>query len=84
MSPTLKNKHVQQVLDHLHSLGEQEDAENALVIADLSLGDPHHVRYRDHVNDPRHGYMSIEIPIDAGVLVSRRQSRKSPAPLGIR
>ncbi len=55
---------------------EPQLAENALVIADLSLGDPHHIRYRDHVNDTRHGYMSIEIPIDAGVLVSRRQSRR--------
>jgi predicted O-methyltransferase YrrM len=51
-------------------------AENSLVIADLSLGDPHHVRYRDHVNDPRHDYLTIEIPIDAGVLVSKRQSRE--------
>jgi predicted O-methyltransferase YrrM len=50
--------------------------QNALVIADLSLGDPHHARYRDHVNDPQHDYLTIEIPIDAGVLVSKRQIRK--------
>jgi predicted O-methyltransferase YrrM len=55
---------------------EPKLAENALVIADLSLGDPHHARYRDHVNDPHHDYLTIEIPIDAGVLVSKRQSRK--------
>lgn len=53
---------------------EPKLAENALVIADLSLGDPHHDRYRDHVSDPHHGYLTIEIPIDAGVLVSKRQS----------
>lgn len=58
---------------------EPQLAENALVVADLSLGDPHHVRYRDHVNDPRHGYLTVEIPIDAGVLVSSRSSMNTPA-----
>lgn len=57
---------------------EPQLAENAIVVADLSLGDPHHIRYREHVNDPRHGYLTVEIPIDAGVLVSSRSPMNTP------
>jgi predicted O-methyltransferase YrrM len=45
---------------------------SALVIADMSHGDPHHERYRDHVNDPAHGYLTAEIPLDAGLVISAR------------
>lgn len=44
----------------------------ALVIADMSKGDPHHDRYRQHVNDPANGYTSIELPLDDGVVISTR------------
>ncbi len=44
----------------------------AVIAADLSHGDPHHVRYRDYVSDPGNGYLSVEIPIDAGLAVSTR------------
>jgi predicted O-methyltransferase YrrM len=46
---------------------------DALIVADLSHGDPHHVRYRDYVRDPERGYLSVEIPIDAGLIVSTRR-----------
>jgi predicted O-methyltransferase YrrM len=46
----------------------------ALVVADMSHGDPHHTRYREHVNDPAHGYLTIEIPIDAGIVISTRRA----------
>jgi predicted O-methyltransferase YrrM len=39
----------------------------AVVVADLSVGDPHHARYRDHVS---RRYATAEIPLDAGLLVS--------------
>jgi predicted O-methyltransferase YrrM len=45
---------------------------SALVIADMSHGDPHHERYRDHINDPALGYLTTEIPLDAGVVISTR------------
>lgn len=44
----------------------------ALIIADMSKGDPHHDRYRQHINDPANGYTSIELPLDAGVVISTR------------
>jgi predicted O-methyltransferase YrrM len=44
----------------------------ALVIADMSHDDPHHERYRDHVNDPARGYLTTEIPLDAGLVISTR------------
>lgn len=44
----------------------------ALVVADMSHGDPHHDRYRDHINDPAHGYLTAEIPLDAGLVISAR------------
>jgi predicted O-methyltransferase YrrM len=44
----------------------------AFVIADMSNGDPHHDRYRQHVNDSANGYTSFELPLDAGVVISIR------------
>lgn len=46
---------------------------HAVIAADLSHGDPHHVRYRDYLRDPKRGYLSVEIPIDAGLIVSTRR-----------
>jgi predicted O-methyltransferase YrrM len=44
----------------------------AVVIADMTKGDPHHEDYRRHVRDPANGYFSIELPLDDGVVVSVR------------
>ncbi|HTZ87273.1 MAG TPA: class I SAM-dependent methyltransferase [Solirubrobacteraceae bacterium] len=55
---------------------EPKLAQGALVVADLSFEDPQHVLYRAHVEDPQNGYRTIEIPVDAGVLVSKRRNRK--------
>lgn len=42
----------------------------ALVIADLSEDDPEQVRYCERVHGPQSGYVTIEVPLDAGVVVS--------------
>lgn len=39
----------------------------ALVVADMSPGDPHHVHYRQHVQNR---YPTVELPLDAGLVVS--------------
>jgi predicted O-methyltransferase YrrM len=57
-----------EVLDLL----EPSLASHALVIADLSIGDPHNERYLKRVRDLGSGYVSIGIPLDAGVEVSLR------------
>jgi len=44
----------------------------ALVIADLSAGDPEHDSYRRRMHDPAGGYASVDVPLDAGVVVSVR------------
>jgi predicted O-methyltransferase YrrM len=44
----------------------------ALVIADLSEDDPEQVPYCERVHDPAGGYVSVTIPLDAGVVVSSR------------
>jgi predicted O-methyltransferase YrrM len=44
----------------------------ALVIADMSHGDPPHNRYRDYVTDPARPYVTTEIPLDAGLVISTR------------
>lgn len=44
----------------------------ALVIADLSEGDPEQDRYCARMHDPAGGYVSVEVPLDAGVVVSSR------------
>jgi predicted O-methyltransferase YrrM len=52
---------------------EPQLAPHAMIAADLSAGDPHHQRYREYVADPNHGYLSIEIPVDAGLVVSTKR-----------
>ena len=48
-----------------------------LVIADISHGDPHHARYREYVNCPESGYLTTEIPIGAGLLISARRHQRA-------
>ena len=45
---------------------------DALVIADLSEDDPEQVPYCERMHDPARGYVSIDVPLDAGVVVSAR------------
>jgi predicted O-methyltransferase YrrM len=42
----------------------------ALVIADLSSDDPDQVTFVEHMRAPDNGYVTVEIPLDAGVVVS--------------
>ena len=42
----------------------------ALVIADLSSDDPDQLAYVEHMHAPDNGYVSVDIPLDAGVVVS--------------
>jgi predicted O-methyltransferase YrrM len=56
-------------LDVLHLL-EPQLSPHAVVVADLSHDDPHHVRYREYVQDPAGRYLSVEIPVDDGLVVS--------------
>jgi predicted O-methyltransferase YrrM len=42
----------------------------ALVIADLSADDPEQDVFTERMHDPRSGYATVEIPLDAGVVVS--------------
>ena len=42
----------------------------ALVVADLSADDPDQVRYVERMHAPDSGYVTVEIPLDAGVVVS--------------
>ena len=44
----------------------------ALVIADLSADDPEQVPYCERMHDPGRGYVSVDVPLDAGVVVSVR------------
>jgi predicted O-methyltransferase YrrM len=46
----------------------------ALVVADLSQGDPEQVPYCEHMHDPGGGYVTVEVPLDAGVVVSVRNA----------
>lgn len=55
------------------SMLEPRLAQYALVIADLSHDDPHHARYRDYVSNPGNGYLTVEIPVDAGLVASTRR-----------
>ncbi len=52
---------------------EPQLSTRAVVAADLSHGDPHHLRYREYITEPNGGYLSVEIPIDAGLVISTRQ-----------
>jgi predicted O-methyltransferase YrrM len=47
----------------------------ALVIADLSAGDEEQNSYCERMHDPRSGYASVDVPLDAGVVVSVRLRR---------
>jgi predicted O-methyltransferase YrrM len=47
-------------------------APGALVVADLSAGDPELERYRAHMLDPGSGYASVQVPLDDGVVISTR------------
>ena len=47
-------------------------APGALVVADLSTGDPELERYRAHMLDPGSGYVSVQVPLDDGVVISTR------------
>jgi len=42
----------------------------ALVIADLSSDDPDQVTYVEHMHAPDGGFVTVDIPLDAGVVVS--------------
>ena len=42
----------------------------ALVIADLSSDDPDQVSYVERMHAPGSGYVTVDIPLDAGVVVS--------------
>jgi predicted O-methyltransferase YrrM len=57
-------------------------SDGAIVIADMSKDDPHHRSYREYVCDPRHGFATVEIPLDAGVVISIRSFRFEAAPDG--
>jgi predicted O-methyltransferase YrrM len=46
----------------------------ALVIADLSADDPDQVSYVERMHAPGSGYVTIDIPLDAGVVVSLRMA----------
>ena len=45
-------------------------APGALVVADLSAGDPELERYRTQMLDPGSGYVSVQVPLDDGVVIS--------------
>jgi predicted O-methyltransferase YrrM len=47
-------------------------APGALVVADLSSGDPELTRYRARMLDPGSGYVSVEVPLDDGLVISTR------------
>jgi len=49
-------------------------APGALVVADMSRGDPELDHYRAYVLDPSSGYVSIELPLDEGVVISTRST----------
>jgi predicted O-methyltransferase YrrM len=50
-------------------------SEGALVVADLSAGDREQDSYGQRMHDPGSGYASVEVPLDAGVVVSVRLQR---------
>jgi predicted O-methyltransferase YrrM len=51
----------------------------ALVIADLSADDPDQITYVERMRAPESGYITVDVPLDAGVVVSVRtlQSTRS-------
>jgi predicted O-methyltransferase YrrM len=59
---------------------EPELSPGALVIADLSEDDPEQVPYCRRMHDPAGGYVSVTIPLDAGVVVSSRVAERARRP----
>jgi predicted O-methyltransferase YrrM len=47
-------------------------SQGALVIADLSEDDPEQIPYCERMHDSASGYVSVDVPLDAGVVVSSR------------
>lgn len=56
----------------LLELLEPQLSRGSLVVADMSTDDPNLLLYQEYVRDPRNGYISVDIPLDAGVEVSLR------------
>jgi predicted O-methyltransferase YrrM len=54
------------------NLLEPRLSRRAFVVADMSRDEPQHDRYRAYVHDLAHGYLSTEIPLDAGLVISAR------------
>lgn len=50
-------------------------ADGALIVADLSTEDPDLTGYLEHVRDPQHGWVSVTVPLDAGVEISTHTTR---------
>lgn len=53
---------------------------NALVLADLGKNDPDLLAYQDHLRQRHNGYVSMELPLDAGIELSVRTSHDRAAP----
>jgi predicted O-methyltransferase YrrM len=66
-------------LDVLRLL-EPQLASTALIAADLNVEDPDLRPYLQYVRDPVNGYLSVEIPLDAGVELSVRVTSTSTHP----
>jgi predicted O-methyltransferase YrrM len=45
----------------------------SVVAADLSHRGPYHLSYYDYVKRPENGFLSVDIPIDAGLVISTRK-----------
>ncbi|HYB23338.1 MAG TPA: hypothetical protein VED41_06040 [Solirubrobacteraceae bacterium] len=69
---------------------ERHLASTALVTADLSIEDPDLLPYLSYIRDPANGYLSVEVPLDAGVYPGacgvrdavRNAARPAREPLG--
>lgn len=62
------------------TLVEPALAGRALVVADMSEDDPHLVAYHERMHDREHGYATVDVPLDDGVVVSTRLARfEAPA-----
>jgi hypothetical protein len=68
LTTALSSGRVRRVLDLL----EPRLTPGALVIADLSMDDPEQIPYCERMHDPESGYVSVDVPLDAGVVVSVR------------
>jgi predicted O-methyltransferase YrrM len=55
-------------------------SQGALVVADLSEDDPEQIPYCERMHDPASGYVSVDIPLDAGVVVSSRVAATARRP----